>query len=139
MRTELARQAAALLLASALGLASGLLYDLLRPSRRALPQPWAALTDLLYGLCAFTGLFFYAMSAGDGRLGLWELSAALLGFLLYLHALSPLLLPLFTAAAAILGKALVKLGKCMKKIEEKQKKCFQYWKDCYIMKRNEIR
>lgn len=116
METGLGRQAAALGFAAALGLAAGLLYDLLRPPRRALRQPWAALFDLLYGLCTGTGLFLYAMSAGNGRLGIWELSAALLGFLAYLHLLSPVLLPFFTAAAEKTRKRLEKVGEQIKNL-----------------------
>ena len=132
MERGLLQQAAALLLACLLGMAAGLLYDLLRPLRRVLRQPWAALADLLYGLCVFTGLFLFAMSAGDGRLGLWELSAALLGFLLYLHRLSPFLLPLFTAAAAKTGESLAKLGRWTKKFKEKRKKAFKIRKTAIL-------
>lgn len=124
MSAGLGRESAALLLAALLGALAGLLYDLLRPPRRALRQPWAALTDLLYALAVGAGLFFFAMSAGDGRLGLWELAAALLGFLLYLRRLSPLLLPLFTRAAAKTAKGLERLGKPAKFFAEKQKSSF---------------
>ena len=125
MGSDLARQVPALLLAALLGLTAGLLYDLLRPPRRALPRLWAALVDLLYGLSVFAGLFLYAMSAGDGRLGLWELSAALLGFLAWLHLLSPVFQPLCTSAAAGLGRALEMLGKHLKKFAEMQKNTFK--------------
>ena len=137
MYGTLGRQAAALLFAALLGALAGRLYDLLRPLRGALRQPWAALTDLLYALAVGAGLFFFAMSAGDGRLGLWELTAALLGFLLYLHRLSPRLLPLFTRAAAKTVKGLESLGKPAKKFAEKRKKFFQSLKDCYMMRRTE--
>ena len=122
MGSELSRQAPALLLAALLGFGAGLLYDLLRPPRRALPRLWAALVDLFYGLGVFTGLFLFAKSAGDGRLGLSELSAALLGFLAWLHLLSPVFLPLCTAGADGMGRALEMLGKYLKNFTETQKK-----------------
>ncbi len=130
-----AREALALLLASLLGLGAGLLYDLLRPPRRAARPLPAALLDLLYTLGVGAGLFFYAMSAGDGRLGQWELAAALLGFLLYLHLLSSHILPLIEAAARFAAKSLETLGNHAKIFAENQKKFFKNLKDCYIMRR----
>ncbi len=93
-------QLVGLLLALGLGLLTGLLYDLLRPPRRRTGPAAAAALDLLFCLLSGVGAFLFAMGAGSGRLGLWELTAMLLGFLLYLHSISPLLLPRFTAAAA---------------------------------------
>ena len=116
----LLRQAAALGLAFCLGLASGLLYDLLRPPRRALGRA-GALLDALYCLAVGAGLFVFAMSAGDGRLGQWELAAALLGFLAYLHVLSPLLLPPIRRLAdgtARLCQGLEARAKKLRKIEK---------------------
>ena len=130
-----AREALALLISALLGLGAGLLYDLLRPPRRAAKHFPAALLDLLYVLSVGAGLFLYAMSAGDGRLGQWELAAALLGFLLYLHLLSPWILPLIEAAARFAGKSLETLGNPVKKFLLKQKKFFKKLKDCYIMRR----
>ena len=135
MESGIVPQAAALLLAALLGLGAGLLYDLLRPPRRAMRRAWAALIDLLYALCVGIGLFLFAMSAGEGRLGLWELGAALAGFLVYLHLLSPVFLPLFDAAAAGTARGLESLGKSMKNFNEKRKKYFQKRKECYIMKK----
>ncbi len=89
MRLLLHRQLLELLLAFVLGLGVGLLYELLRPLRCRGGALAAALLDLLFCLLSGLGAFCYAMSAGSGRLGLWELSAMLLGFLLHLHWLSP--------------------------------------------------
>ena len=85
-------------LALSLGPALGLVYDLLRPLRhRAGPLPALGL-DLLYALFTGGSCFFFAMSAGNGRMGLWELTASLLGFLLYLHTLSPKFLRFWEAS-----------------------------------------
>ena len=63
-----------------------------------------ALLDLLFCLLAGIGAFLYGMSAGNGRLGLWDLTGVLTGFLLYMHILSPLLLPRFTAVLDFCGR-----------------------------------
>ena len=116
-----------------LGFGAGLLYDLLRPPRRALPRLPALLLDTLYCLAVGAGLFLFAMSAGDGRLGQWELGASLAGFLLYLHALSPVCLPLISAAAAGMGRGLARLMAPIKKLAKKLKKIFQKRQGCFMM------
>ena len=104
MEIELTAQLRALLLSAALGVLIGLLYDLLRPPRRRTGRTAGALLDLLFCLLAGIGAFLYGMSAGNGRLGLWDLMGMLAGFLLYLHTLSPLLLPRFTAVLDFCGR-----------------------------------
>ena len=78
--------AAALVQALLLGLALGLLYDLLRPLRHHAGRA-APLLDLLFSLLAGAAAFLFAMRAPDGRMGLWELAAALAGFSLWEHLL----------------------------------------------------
>lgn len=95
MEISLGLQSLRLLLALLLGLGTGLLYDLLRPLRRAAGIAAAAGLDALFCLLTGTGIFLFAMGAGDGKLGQWELGAALLGFLSWLHWLSPFVLPFF--------------------------------------------
>ena len=58
------------------------------------------------------------MGAGEGRLGLWELCAALLGFLLWVHALSPPLRGIPVKA----GKVISDMTPSYKKACEVQKK-----------------
>ncbi len=101
MEVALAEQGRRLLSALLLGLGLGLLYDLLRPPRRRFPRLGAPL-DMLFGLLAGAAAFVFALSAGGGRPGLWELGASLLGFLLYLHALSPPLLPVLEKSLNLL-------------------------------------
>ncbi|MBR1455864.1 MAG: hypothetical protein IJ594_01730, partial [Oscillospiraceae bacterium] len=54
--------------------------------------------DVLFCLLTGAAAFVYGMQACGGRLGLWELGAMLLGFLLYLHLFSPIILRGLTAA-----------------------------------------
>lgn len=114
MEISLGRQALRLLLALLLGLGTGLLYDLLRPLRRAAGMVAAALLDALFCLLTGAGVFLFAMSAGDGKLGQWELCASLLGFLAWLYLISPLVLPIFEKIRRLLASALSLCKKCLK-------------------------
>lgn len=80
------RSAAALLPALLLGAAIGLLYDLLRPLRRRAGRA-APIFDGVFSLLSGLGAFCYAMTAGNGRLGMWELASMLSGFLLWEYVL----------------------------------------------------
>ena len=85
METSVSLQAAALGKAAVIGLALGLVYDLLRPLRFRSGKVGAVLLDMLFCAASGTAAFFYAMGAGDGHLGVCELGAMTLGFLLYLY------------------------------------------------------
>ena len=114
MAVALDDQLRRLLTAAALGALLALAYDLLRPPRRRTGPFVNAALDLLYALFAGSALFLYAMGAGSGRLGLWELGAAAAGFALYMALLSPLLLPVFSRAldaGAALGEGAKKTVK----------------------------
>jgi len=104
MRVDPLRQGAALLLAAAIGLGAGLLYDLLRPPRWQRRGLAAFLLDALFCLILGAALFLFAMSFGEGRLGLGALAVAWTGFLVYHRFLSPLLLPLFVKTYQYLDK-----------------------------------
>ena len=114
MEIGLGQQALRLLLALLLGLGTGLLYDLLRPLRRAAGVVAAALLDALFCLLTGAGIFLFAMSAGDGKLGQWELCAALLGFLAWLHLFSPFVLPVFEKIRRLQATALALCKKSLK-------------------------
>ena len=108
-------QALFLLLALGLGAGLGLLYDLLRPLRR---RTGDALWDLLFCAAAAFGCFCFAMHSESGRLGSGELAAALAGFCLYAHALSP-------GVAPPVERFWIFMGSCSKKIRHFAKKLFQ--------------
>ncbi len=125
MGVRLEDQLRSLLLALALGAAAGLLYDLLRPARRRSGRGLGAALDGLFALAAGGAVFLQAMGAESGTLGLWQLAAALLGFLLYLHALSPPLLRLFTAGLNRVCQLPFPGGKRRKKFRDSAKNDFQ--------------
>ncbi len=114
MEISLGQQALRLLMALLLGLGTGLLYDLLRPLRRAAGTVAAAGLDALFCLLTGAGIFLFAMGAGEGKLGQWELCAALLGFLTWLHLLSPFVLPAFEKTHRFLAAALALCRKSLK-------------------------
>ena len=104
MRTDPLRQGAALLGALLIGFAAGLLYDLLRPPRRAGRGLAAFLADAFFCLTVGAALFLFAMSLGEGRLGIGALASAWTGFLAWQHTLGPLLLPHFAKVFQYLDK-----------------------------------
>ena len=124
METSLAAQALALGQALGLGCGLGLLYDLLRPPRHRSGRIAGALLDLFFALASGAAAFLYAMGAGSGRLGLWELTAVLLGFLFYLHALSPVVLPLLELPYRVMSNMIRLFKKAGKKQAESIKKFF---------------
>lgn len=135
MALPLRGQALDLLKALCLGLALGLGYDLLRPPRRRCSRPVGMLLDILFALGATAVCFIGAAGAEAGRLGLWELSASLLGFLLYLHALSPLFLPVIAAGDDLLCRIIAWYKKIFEKLLISAKKNFQKVRKCFIVKR----
>lgn len=135
MRIDNRRQAEALLLALAIGAAAGLLYDLLRPPRWQGKGLRAFLLDALFCLALGIALFFFAMSAGDGRLGVVTLGAAWAGFLAYQTILSPALLPRIVKVYQFFAGKLDFLKKTAKKFAVFVKKVFQNLIACFIVRR----
>ena len=121
MRVDLLRQAEALGLAVLIGIGAGLLYDLLRPPRWRLRAAAAFALDALFCFLCGAALFLYAMSLGDGRLGIGALAAAWTGFLAYHWLLSPRLLPLFVKIFQYLGVVPAFLKKILKKVADFEK------------------
>lgn len=134
MSLSVAHQGWALLLALAMGAGLGLAYDILRPGRRAGGRLLGRLLDAAFALTAGVGLFLFAMAAGDGRLGTWELAAALVGFLLYMQLLSPLLLPPMEQFFRIIWKILEQTKELTKKVQNMLKKLFPKIRECFRIK-----
>ena len=104
MEIEIGEQAAVLLLSLLMGLLMGIAYDMLRPLRRHLNRLGAVLCDLVFSITVFALVFSFAMGAGSGRVGQWELFGMLLGFLLYIYLLSPVFMPVFALWAELAAK-----------------------------------
>jgi len=120
MEVSLSAQAICLLQASALGLAGGVLYDLLRPLRHRLPPLLSLLCDAVFCLLLGAASFALAMSSGSGRLGTVELCAGLTMFLLYQNGIRPLCLPIFSISAEKIWKTL-HFDRLFKNISQKKK------------------
>lgn len=111
----------------------GLVYDMLRPIRRAAGRGGGAL-DVLF--CAAGGALFFllAMRTGSGRMGTWSLAAAAVGFCMYMQTLSALLLPAFTAVDTAAAGAARRCKKVIKKFCKYAKSIFQKSRECFIIK-----
>ena len=111
----------------------GLMYDMLRPIRRAAGRGGGAL-DVLF--CALGGALFFtlAMRTGSGRMGTWSLAAAAVGFCMYMQTLSALLLPVFAAIGAAAVRAWQGCKKVIKKFCKYAKSIFQKSRECFIIK-----
>ncbi len=125
MGNQPSAQALGLLEALLLGLGLGFGYDLLRPPRRRSGGLAAGLLDLFFALLAGGAAFLLAMSRQEGRTGLWELAATLLGFLLYLHGLSPGVLPLLESWYRMMFNTMRLFKKVEKNLRKSAKKTFQ--------------
>lgn len=137
MNIRLQDQAAALVLSLFMGAALGLVYDLLRPPRRGARGAAGVCLDALFCLIAGAAAFCFAMAAGDGRLGTWELGCAAAGFVLYMHTLSAITLPAAEALYRALGRARRRGGKFLKKSADLAKSLFQKALKCFIIKSRE--
>ena len=105
---------------AALGLASGLLYDMLRPPRyfRGKDFFW----DLLF--CTVSAAACFLLSMVRGKTHIWELCSALLFFCLYINYLSPLLLPIFMGIFEWLQNCYFFIHNSLKKLQIFVKKFF---------------
>lgn len=134
MEIEIAGQALVLLLALLTGAATGLIYDLLRPLRRRSGRVGSAVLDVLFALCAGTAAFVFAMSAPGGRLGMWELTLILAGFIAYMYTLSSRIYPVAGSMFELLIRLFGQIKKFYKKTAEMAKFLFQKVRECFIIK-----
>ena len=73
---------------------------------------------LLLLLCGALS-FVFAMGAGSGKLGMWELAATLAGFAGYMYTLSDAVFPLLDRAAGMIGRLGRRIRHCFENIIEK--------------------
>lgn len=98
-------QAYSLLGGLLLGVATGLLYELLRCIRYRVPgRIFCALLDLLFWLSVTAALFLWSVAAGRGVVRLSLCVALFLGCAGYLHFLSPLCFPAFFAFTGLIAR-----------------------------------
>lgn len=115
MEQDVALQALRLALAFVLGAALGICYDFVRPLRRRSGRVGAAVLDVVFALASGAAAFAFAMGAGSGKMGIWELAATLVGFAGYMHTLSD---AVFALTDAFFSSILC-LGACTEKIIKK--------------------
>lgn len=120
MELSITGQLFSLLLFSCLGLALGLLYDLLRPPRYFCRS--GIVWDILF--CSFGTCGFFILSMQRGKPDIWGIAAALLCFCLYVNLLSPLLMPVFLGIFNTLHKVCIFLFQASKKLLFSVKKFF---------------
>lgn len=135
MNTFVKDQAFLLAMAFALGAVIGICYDIFRPLRYRCAAFIKIGTDFVFALLSAVLLFLFAMSAGNGRLGLWELAAALAGFLAYLYTLSDVFFAAFDRVFSLLSRGGRALGKHISDIANLVKKIFKKFSECYIIKK----
>lgn len=96
-------QAYSLLGGLLLGVATGLLYELLRCVRyRVRGRIFCALLDLLFWLLVTAALFLWSVAAGRGVVRLSICAALFLGCAGYLRFLSPLCFPAFFSLTGLI-------------------------------------
>ena len=125
MALSLERQAVCLVSAFVLGAALGLAYDLIRPLRRRSGRVGAAIWDIAFALISGLLTFSFAMGAGSGRLGVWELFSMLLGFCGYMHTLSDSVYPVLDGGFAAIVRCSASLKNLIKKIAKLVKILFR--------------
>lgn len=135
MEIRVGEQALELALALGIGMALGFVYDLLRPPRRHGGKLLGAAADCVFAMVSAFGLFLFAMRAESGSLGTWELAAALLGFLLYMHALSCRILPVLEKVFQLIGKFAAQMRGAIKKVQDLLKKLFPKIRECFKIKK----
>ena len=135
MEIQLRVQLMALLVALLMGLGIGLIYDLLRPMRYYFKKAGGILLDALFCMTAGAAIFIFAMGADSGRLGVWELSAALVGFIAYINFLSPPILRLFSRVWQSFVSIFGAIKNFLKKTAKWTKRVFQKAKECFIIKK----
>lgn len=124
MEQSLEIQALRLLLGFVMGAALGLGYDCLRPLRRRSARMGAAALDVAFSFFAGLLAFLFAMGAGSGRMGLWELASAFLGFTGYMYALSDAVFAALDGAYTAAARMTARVKNFIKKIAQTAKFLF---------------
>lgn len=139
MRVQPSQQLLSFGLSVLLGLAAGVLYDLLRPFRLRFPRV-TGLLDGAYCLTVSGAAFLFLLRRSDGELRGFLLLGAVGGAVLFFGAFSQLLRPVWLfwadtliALAHLLSLPLVWLRRLCKKMRRRAKNLFYYSIKCYTM------
>ena len=89
---------------------------------------------MLFCALGSTLFFLLAMRSESGRMGTWSLAASAVGFCMYMHTLSAVLLPVFAAADAAAVRAGQGCKKVIKNFCKYAKSIFQKSRECFIIK-----
>ena len=95
MGVSIGAQTISITASAVLGLAAGLLYDILRQIRAVSGKLGGILCDVFFCLSCTAALFLLGMTFCGGRLGVWEGAGFLAAFALYLGGISPPVCPFF--------------------------------------------
>lgn len=125
MALSLEHQALCLVLAFVLGALLGLAYDIIRPLRRRCGRICAAVLDAVFAFMCGLFAFCFAMGAGSGRLGLWELFAMLLGFCAYMYTVSDRVYAVFDGGFSLILRLAARTKNLIKKIANLAKFLFR--------------
>ena len=125
------------LLSLALGAGLGLVYDILRPPRRAMKK-CGFIADLAFCALAALGAFSLAMHSPEGRFGLWAVAAGFAGFALWLSLASPLVAPICLRSWTRVEKLAARIKKIAKKSIKSAKFLFSKMKTCFIIKSKSV-
>ena len=136
MHVDLAQQLTQAGAAFVLGLASGLLYDIVRILRRRVKSFFfAAVCDGAFWRCCFSVLYLLGLSIGDGQQRGFLSVFAVLGGAAYLSIISRFLLPIMEGICRFIVKILAFIlsplkffARGAKKISKKFKNLFHLWK-----------
>lgn len=92
---DIGTQAIAIAAAAFCGLASGLLYDVLRHVRYGAGAAVGMLCDMFFCLCCTAEMFIIGMYFCEHGAGVWEAAAFLAAFAAYIFGISSSISPLF--------------------------------------------
>ena len=138
MGHPVSEQLALFLRAVALGVALGLVYDVMRALRGLGSKLWGDTLDVLFCLTAAASLFLFTM-AGDGEMRIFVVLGAAGGMVLFLCLAGPLLRPVwrFWLSVALFPARLIK--KILKKCGRMAKKLFSFGRTRVIIVFNHLR
>ena len=142
MEISVSVQAAAFGGALLLGMAVGLVYDLIRIPRAYIRIPLLGeVLDLLFWAAVTAALFLYAIASGNGEVRIYMAAALFCGAVVYFLLFSPWVRKFSALIAALAASVwrtvtfpVLKAAAAIKKLKEKLKNSFSSWRKRYKIK-----